>query len=743
MVSFLLGIKWRIIFFIDILINIKFYGVKVRNFGLIFFSVHLCALFYFVSDQNYKKTSQAFKESFTEMKPDTALSYTQTAAGTYTPQGNQAQTSYYQSPNSPTTPQLSSNVPATYNYQTGSNVGQGYTSNYYNGYHPSPTREQTGYQRSQGFKRPSRPNIPTYTRPGAAVSPYVPKQPLYAKGASRGGIPARVYQPSTTIPRTYAYLPTPASSYRVPQSNTGYPKSYTTQRPFMPAYKPPWSSQNQVGYARTQTPSIPRGPSYNIKYPHNTRSYNGYDTIRNQQPNGYLPGAIPTGSGTGSGIGPTGSYVSQTGSASQETGFVRNGIYSPVTTNTMPYQEGPTNAKGNRYSTTPAGQYQSIIPSSGQQSGQYKPLPNQYLSRIKSFVSQNNYQTSNQNELLRNDVTSQMTSLSDVISTPYTSDLQSPTQNAFQRNNVYSTNKNNYWGNDGYNPTAYAEANNVNSLGTPVTRQYTSPYDTRSMAPRYGTNYAYPVGSATYSNMVRGNIPRPKSPKAKQGSRRAHVTKQEQMQNMRTMQGLIYGPSRDKNKPSRVNKLDENGQFPSDMKKYQNLAQMNARKSNAQAHGAGISSSSYTGVKQPAYTLNGNRWSTRTQTPTGWNSGAVGKTGSYDSWSAGLQAQKPENLWSSGPVLKVHEVVKYNNDAPTLTSQPTTTNTGNKATTKGIDMDKVVNKAFNDFLTMQILRKRKRKKRENELTQTLQQNKRTRERNTEPDHASTDRNTHR
>lgn len=652
------------------------------------------------------------------MKPNMAASYTQTAAGTYTPQGYQAQASYYQSPNTPTILQSSSNVPPTYNYQTGPNAGQGYPSNNYYGnnrYQPSPTREQTGYQRSQGFKRPSRPNTPRYTSTGSTVFPYVPKQSSYAQGVSRAGIPARAYQSSNTPTSTYAYSFTPESPYKVPQGNRGYPKSYTAQRPVTPPYNPQWSRQDQVGYARTQTPSIPRASSYNTQYQQNTGYYNGYATMRNQQQSRYnLQGAIPTGTG----FAPTGSYVPQTGGTSPGTGYARNGAYSPATTNTMPYQEGPANAGGDRYSTIPAGQYQPIVPTSGQQSGQYRPQTNQYLSGTKSFVPQNSYQTSNQ--LWRNDVTSQMTLPSDVTSAPYASDLQSSTRNAYPRNNVYPSN-NNYWASNGYNPTVYAQANNLNSGGTPVTRQYASPYATQSMSPQYGsTNYAYSVGSGAYRNIVRGNIPRPKSPSVKQESRTAQVTKQQQMQNLRTMQGLIRGPSQNKNKPSRANKLDENGQFPSDMKKYQNLAQINARKSTTQAQGAGISSSNYAGVKQPANTRNGNRWSARTRTPTRWNSGTVTKTGSYDSWSAGMQAQNPGNLWNSGPVSKVDEAVKYNNDVTTMTSQQTPTNTENKGVTKDIDMDNVVNKAFTDVLTMHILRKRKRRKRENELTQTLQ-----------------------
>ena len=676
------------------------------------------ALSDFVSDQNNvnKKTSKAFKESFTEMKPNMAASYTQTVAGSYTPQGYQAQASYYQSPNTATIPQPSSDVPATYNYQT----AQGYPSNNYYGnnrYQPSATREQPGYQRSQGFKQPSRTNTLRYTTPG----PYVSKQPSYAQGMSRTGIPARAYQPSNTPTSTYAYSFTPGSSYRVSQGNRGYPMSYTTQSPVTPPYNSQWPRQDQVGYARTQTPSIPRASSYNTQYQENTEYYNGYATIQSQQQSQYNPqGAIPTGTGIES----AGSYVPQTGGTSQGSGYARNGVYSPATTNTMPYQEGPTNAGGDRYSTIPAGQYQSVVPTSGQQSEQYRPQTNQYLSGIKSFVRQNSYQTGNQNEPWRNDVKSQMTLPSDVTSAPYANDLQSSTRNAYLRNNVYPTNNNNYLANNGYNPAVYAQANNLNPAGSPVTRQYASPYVTQSISPQYGTNYAYSSGSDMYRNIVRGNIPRPKSPSVKQESRTARVTKQQQMQNLRTMQGLIHGPSQNKNRPSRVKKLDANGQFPSDMKNYQNLAQMNARKSTTQPQGAGISSSSFAGVKQPAYPRNGNLWSARTRTPTRWNSEAVAKTGSYDSWSAGMQAQKPGNLWNSGPVSKVDEAVKYNNDVTTMTSQPTPTNTGNKAATKGIDMDNVVNKAFTDVLTMHILRKRKRRKRENELTQTLQQNKR-------------------
>jgi hypothetical protein len=90
-----------------------------------------------------------------------------------------------------------------------------------------------------------------------------------------------------------------------------------------------------------------------------------------------------------------------------------------------------------------------------------------------------------------------------------------------------------------------------------------------------------------------------------------------------------------------------------------------------------------------------------------------------------MQAQKPGNLWNSGPVAKVDQAVKYNNDVTTPTSQPTDTNTKNKAATKNINIDNVVNNALTDFLTKHILRKRKRRKRENELMRTFERNKRT------------------
>jgi hypothetical protein len=199
----------------------------------------------------------------------------------------------------------------------------------------------------------------------------------------------------------------------------------------------------------------------------------------------------------------------------------------------------------------------------------------------------------------------------------------------------------------------------------------------------------------------------------KQKLRTAYQTKQNSAQirqNLRTIQGLIHGPSQNKNKPSsKVHKLDANGQYPSDMKRYKTLAQMNARKGAVQAQDAGVSSSEYAGVKQPANSRrNGNRWAA-------WNQG-VAKTGSYDNWSAGMQAQKPGNLWNSGPAAKVDEAVKYNNDVTTPTSQPTGTDAKGEVATKNIDMDNVVNNALTDFLTTHILRKRKRRKREHEFT---------------------------
>lgn len=669
------------------------------------------------------------------MKPNMIQSYNQ--PGTATPY--QTQANYYQSPNTPTTPQPSNNVPATYNYQTGSNTGQSYMpGSYYgnNGYQQSTTGEQTGYQRSQGYKRPSRPNIPGYTTQGPSTSPYastsatsvpklstyvhksrtqtplyVPKSPSYTQGSIRTGIPATAYQARISTV-TYPYFP---ESYdRVVQGNRGYPKSYTAQRPVTPPYDTRWSGSKlyQMGYTRTQTPGSlvnNRGPTNNPRYQQNTGGYNGYPTRRYQGPSRYYSQGGP--------------------------GYARNAVYSPSTRNTafstIPYRPATTNtaSQGNRYSTVPqtatnteyataqyagnipAGQYQSIVPVSDQQSGQYGPLTNQYSTGIKSSIPQNGYQTGNQNPSWGNDVTRQITSAGDVTSTSY--DLQSPTQNAYPRNNVYANNFKNYEASNGYNPTFYAKASNLNSAGTPVSR-----YATQSMMPEYGPNYAYTAGSGMDRNAVRGNIPRPKSPRVK--SRTAHVTKMQSQQNLRTLQGLIHGPAPNKNKKSKVHKLDANGQFPSDMKRYKNLVQINARKSPTQPQGAGVSSSSYMGVKQPAYNRNGNRWSTRSQTPTAWNSGGVAKMGSYDSWSAGKQAQKPGSPWNSG--AKVDEAVKYNNDVTTVTSQTTATNAG-KVDTKNIDMDNVINKAFTDFLTTRLLRKRERRKRENELTRTLERNK--------------------
>ncbi len=713
------------------------------------------AKLFFFSDNKKKKTSTAFKESFTEIKPNTIQSYSQPAAGPFTPY--QSQASYYQSPNTPTTPQSSNNVPAANNYQSGSNAAQSNTANGYygnNGYQQPTTGEQAGYQRSQGYKRPSRPNIPGYTKPRSPklstfvssspsyVTPspksstqmpsYVPKSPSYTQGSSRAGIPAKAYQAGIS---TVTYPTTPESYGRVLQGNRGYLKSYTAKTPV--TYNPQWSGSrpDQMGYTRTQTPGSfvnNRGPPNTPQY-QNFGDYSGYPTRRYQEPSRYYYQDVNNVGGgmaqAGNGPTQTGRNVMQTGDMSQGPGYARNGIYSPSTTNsafrTMPYQAAMINtaSQGNRYSSVPqtttntqyntaqyagnipAGQYQSTIPTSGQQSGQYGPLTNQYSTEIKSSVPQN--------PLWGNDVTKQMTSPDGVTITSYANDLQSPTQNAYPRNNVYANNLKNYGGNNGYNPTFY---NSPDSAGTPVSQQYTSPYATQSITPEYGPRYAYSVGSDMGRNALRGNIPRPKSPGINQKSRTAHVTnkdKVQRLQDLRTIQGLIHGPSPNKNKPTKVNKLDANGQYPSDMKRYEKFAQMSAKKSTTHAQGAGTSSSTYLGAKQPANTRNGNRGSTRTQTPRAWNFGGVG---SYDSWSAGMQAQKPGNLWNSGPVAKVDQAVKYNNDVTTPTSQPTDTNTKNKAATKNINIDNVVNNALTDFLTKHILRKRKRRKRENELT---------------------------
>ena len=719
----------------------------------------------FSSDNNNnKKASTAFKETFKEISP-----YTQQKAGTYNPY----QANYYQSYNTPTTPQTSSNVPATYSYQTGSNTEQSNTANSYYGnygYMPSKTREQSGYQRSQGYKKPTQPNIPGYTKPWSTASPYVsrsptsvpklstyssssslygtpkptfipksptptssyvPKSPSYTQGLYRAGIPATSYRDRAN---TFTYPTTPETYDRVSEGNRGYPKSYTANTPVAPPYNPQWSGSRryQMGYTRKQIPlpsANQRGPTNNPQYQQNTGGYNGYLARRYQQPSRYYypenTGAGNRMAQAGTGAASISSDVMQTGSTLQGSGYARNGIYSPSSSNsafnTMPSQAVTTNSasQGNRYSSIPqtatnsqystsqyAGnipttQYQSMVPTSGQQSGQYGPLTNQYSTEFKSSIPQN--------PSWGNDVTRQATSAYDVRSMSYTNDLQSPTQNAYPRNSVYVNDFKNYWGNNGYGPTFYTKGNNLNLAGSP-SQQYTSSYATQSMTPEYGSNYPYPAGSEM---TARGNIARFNSAKMKQKLRTAYQTNQnkaQRQQNLRTIQGLIHGPYQNKNKPSsKVNKLDENGQFPSDMKRYKTLAQLNARKDTVQALGAGVGSSTYMGAKQPVNARYDNRWSAR-------NFDRDAKTGSYDSWSAGMQAQKPENLWNSGPVAKVDEAVKYDNDVTTLTSQPTGTNAENKAATKNIDMDNVVNNALTDFLTTHILRKRKRRKRENELT---------------------------
>ena len=383
----------------------------------------------------------------------------------------------------------------------------------------------------------------------------------------------------------------------------------------------------------------------------------------------------------------------------------------------MLYRAGSTDTvfQGNTYSSVPktvtqyttaqytsnnipAGQYQPIVPTSGQRNEQYGPQTNQYSTGIKSSIPQNRYQAAEQFPSWGSDVSRQMTVSGDVTSTSYVKDLQSPASKAYQ-NNANENYFQNGQATNGYNPALYAK---TNVAGMPTSQQNTSPYATQSAAPEYGPSYAYTVGSGLGSNFVRGNIPKPKSPRVKHNSRKTQ-NKVQILQNLRTVQGLIHGPSPNKNnKLSRVNKLDKSGQYPTDTKGYNNVAQ-----------GAGISSPSYAGVTQRAYTRNGNRWSTRTQTPGTWNPGRDAKTGSYDSWSLGMQTQKPGSRWISGSGAKVDEAVKYNNDETMSMSQTTD---ANKAMTKNINMDNVVNKALTDFLTAHVLRKKKRRKRENDLT---------------------------
>ncbi|XP_028405849.1 uncharacterized protein LOC114528425 isoform X2 [Dendronephthya gigantea] len=541
-----------------------------------------CKVYY---NKYVKKPSTQSKESYSEIKANSLPSYNQQAMP-YPGQQYQPQASYNQAPS------VSSNYP---NYQSGSNQ-KGYYGNY--GYQPATTGGQTGYQRSQGYKRPSLSkgptSSPTYAPRVLEPPSYVPKSPSYvpqrpanAQGTARWGIPERAYQipnvPSSTV--RYPYTPT----YKASDGYTGYPKSYTPQGlAVKQAYNPQWSAkrQDQFGYPRTQTPGSPvsyRGSTNTPQYQPSVRSYNGY-------------------------------RVTQAGRMSQLPQNTQNMVYpqgSREAYNSMPSRQTNSDTQSNRYvpmnvpkyntnqyaRNIPNGQYQIVSPTSGQQRVQYGQQDNQYSGGTKSFIAQSpSWQT---------DVPKQMTSSGDVTSMTYANDMPQA-QTAYTRNNVYA-NAENYGANTQNNPASYAAA-------------------TRSITPQYGPNYAYSAGLSFDQNSVRGNIPRPTSSTPK-----SYVTKKPQnQQNLRTLKGQNIGPSESKKKLSRINTLDEHGQYPSDVKRYKPFSQLNGRKlgpaqGNAQS----------------------NRWSARSRTP--WASVRATKMGSG---TGGIQGGKPEGTWNSGTFAK-------------------------------------------------------------------------------------------
>lgn len=674
--------------------------------------------FSYLSDNlSNKKTSTSLKESFTELESNNDQSYTQ--AGSYDPY--QTQASYYQSPTALKATQPPSSTAATYSYQTEYNNNiNGYYG--YNGYQPSVSGEQAGYQRSQGYRRPSMPNQSAYDRPGAKDFPYAPSTPPRAPNTPSYDsqipsyvpkssvkmtsyvpkLPARmasyVSNPSSYVPMTPSYTQgsnragISAATYEQQASTIMYPnipQSHDTQFQDITRYPQPHSADrdDQMGYFKTQT-FVPRftnsRPTQAMQYPLN---YNDYATRQYEDPSHYYSPGVSAAE-TGSRV--TGAGITQTGSTPQAA-YVRNNVDSNNAYK-MQYRTGTANTASQDYTyssisptataTDRDGQYQSIVADRGQQYGGQSN--SQYSTGMKNVIPQ----------IPSNDVTGKMASPNEIARASYENDLQSPTQNAYPRNNLFPYDFKTYQGNNQFSP----------NWETPL-----SPYLTQSIPPEYTSDYTYPAGSG--QNVVRRNIPTPKIPGAKKKQSTKHGTNDNKLQigeSLRMLESLKHGPLSRENKLSSIHKLDENGQYPSDMKRYQ----ITARKSPTQSQDAGVSS----GVRRPEYASK--RWPTRAQTQ--WNSTVAGKVGRYDSWSTGIQ--KPRGLWSAGPAAKVDEVVKYNNDVTTTTSQPTWgTNGGNKANSevdktliKNIDVDKVVNKAVTDFLTTHIIRKRKRRKRENE-----------------------------
>lgn len=580
------------------------------------------------------------------MKTSSSPSYSNQQGTPYVRQQYQPQENYYQSPK---TPSASSNYPI---YQPGSNQN-GYYGNY--GYQPGTTGEQTGYQRSPGYKRPSLSKEPTVS-PYAASSPtfaprvleppsyvakspsYIPQRPTNAQGSARAGIPETAYQIPYAPASTVKYLYTP--TYKTPDEYAGYAKSYAVKQ----GYNPQWSAtrQDQFGYTRTQTPGSPvsyRGSTNTPQYQPEVRRYNG---------NG----------------------VTQAGATSQVPEYMQDVAYPQrfmEAYSSMPYKQTNMATQSNRYLNVPKyntnqyagsianGQYQIVSPASGRQRVQYAQNDNQYLGGTKSSVAQNPSWGSV--------VTGQMTSPGEVSSLSYANAMPQ----AQNENNVYANNAENYGANTVYNPASYGAV-------------------TRSTPPQYGSNYAYSVGSSFDQNSLRGNIPRPTSSTPK-----SYVTKKPQnQQNLRTVKGQNNGPSKRINKLSRVNNLDKNGQYPSDIKRYKLLSQINERK-----------------LGPTQANTYGDRRSTRTRAP--WASGGVTE---MESDAGEIQGGKVEGTWNSGSFGKVDETVKYNNDVNKLTSQTTATatNDGMKLDTK-IDMDNVVEKAFSDLFKTRFLRKKKHRKR--------------------------------